>query len=94
MADFNGDGENQNLQRLNRMEDVIQSMITLVHAQMEVTAAQHTATMTEIRELRGSIQELLALQREHRIDIMALFQASKDTKQRLDDELKNKPPAQ
>lgn len=94
----NGDGYANNIdRRLDRMSDVITGMIDA----MQIT---HKAVMEElaeyrsiqrnmleiISESRGEIQDLLLLQREHRIDIMAPFMASKETRARL--EAKDRPP--
>ncbi len=52
------------------MEDVIQSMITLTLEQSKLNTLRHEQTLAEIREL-------IELQKEQRIDIMALFQLQK-----------------
>jgi len=74
---YGGTGENENSKRLDRMEDVIQRMIALVLEQAKMSDRRHEQAMAEIREQRAEIQDLVALQREHRVDIMALFQAQK-----------------
>jgi hypothetical protein len=71
MSERNGTSENENRKRLDQMEDVIQSMITLTLEQGKLSTLRHQETMEEIREL-------LNLQKEQRIDIMALFQAQKN----------------
>jgi hypothetical protein len=76
MSELNG-GEGDNRRRLDQMEDVIQSMIALVLEQGKLYDRQHQQAMEEISEVRGSIRELLELQKEHRVDIMALFQTRK-----------------
>jgi hypothetical protein len=63
------------------MEDVIQSMITLTLEQGKMYDKQHEQTMAEIREQRAEIQDLITLQKEHRIDIMALFQSQKNLRE-------------
>lgn len=79
MSDLNGGtGENEDRLRLDRMNDVIQSMITLVLEQGKMYDRQHEQVMAEIREQRGEIQDLITLQKEHRIDIMALFEGHKE----------------
>jgi hypothetical protein len=77
MSERNGTNENENRRRLDQMEDVIQNMITLTLEQGKMYDRQHEQTMAEIREQRAEIQDLIMLQKEHRIDIMALFQAQK-----------------
>jgi replicative DNA helicase len=76
MSERNGGQENQNSRRLDQMQDVIQSMITLVHEQSKAWSQAHQEVMAEIREL-------ITLQKEHRIDIMALFQANKEFREDL-----------
>jgi len=74
MSDRNGGtSENENRQRLDQMQNVVQSMITLAHEHGKL----HEQILAEIREQRGEIQDLIALQKEHRIDIMALFELQK-----------------
>jgi hypothetical protein len=68
-----GTNESENRRRLDQIEDVIQSMITLVLEQGKVYDRQHEHAIAEIREQRAEIQDLIALQKEHPIDIMALF---------------------
>lgn len=65
------------MRRLDRMEAVIHSMIDAMQEQSKVWTKQHEENMAEIRESRAEIQELITLQKEHRIDIMALFEGSK-----------------
>jgi hypothetical protein len=78
MAEGNGaSGENQNARRLDQMENVIQSMITLALEQGKMYDKMHEQHMAEIREQRAEIQDLIVLQKEHRIDIMALFELQK-----------------
>jgi hypothetical protein len=67
MSERHGTSENDNRRRLDQMEDLIQSMITLILEQGKLYDRQHAQTMEEIRKL-------LNLQKEHPIDIMALFQ--------------------
>ncbi len=80
MSDSNADQENANLQRLNRMEAVMQSMITLSHEQQKSI----DELLDVIKASREEIHELLLLQREHRIGIMALFQAEKPNRERVE----------
>jgi hypothetical protein len=88
MSDTNGGSENIHLARLDRMENVIQSLITLVHENLkaqremhqnvlESIRESHQSTLAIIRESRAEIHDLIELQKEHRIDIMALFQLHK-----------------
>ena len=69
------------------MQDVIQSMITLTleqgkmydrqHAQaIEEMNRQHAHAMEELREMRE-------MHKEHRIDIMALFQVNKELRESM-----------
>jgi hypothetical protein len=104
MTDRNGGtNENKNRQRLDQMEDVIQSMITLVLEQGKLSDKQHEQTMAEIRAQRAEhrqehaaflktlreqhavfseeVQGLITLQKEHRIDIMALFEGQKNLRE-------------
>lgn len=70
MSELNGGtGENENRLRLDRMNDVIQSMIALTLEQGKMNDRRHEQVMEEI-------QDLITLQREHRIDIMALFEGT------------------
>ena len=77
MSEHNGTSEDEDRRRLDQMEDGIQSMITLTLEQGKMYDRRHEQTMAEIREQRAEIQELIVLQKEHRIDIMALFQSRK-----------------
>lgn len=70
MSDFNGGSEQRNFERLNRMEDVIQSMIEHSKSMLDVIQAQ-----------QSEIQDLIVLQKEMRIDIMALFEGNKLTRE-------------
>jgi hypothetical protein len=70
-------------QRMDRMEAFLQSMV-------DAFQKQHEQTMEVIHGQHESIRELIDLQKEHRIDIMALFSSQKDVKQRLDDLEKGK----
>lgn len=90
MAEANGStGETQNNRRLDKMQDVIQSMITLVHEESKLSTQRHTETIRVIHEAHAlfmeEVRELIILQKEHRIDIMALFHSQKNVKERLDD---------
>jgi hypothetical protein len=78
MSDLNGGSENENRLRLDRMNDVIQSMITLALEQGKMYDRQHEQVMAEIREQRAEIQDLITLQKEQRIDILALFEGNKE----------------
>ncbi len=92
MSDLNGGtGENENRLRLDRMNDVIQSMITLTLEQGKLYDRQHEQTMAEIREQRAEIQDLIMLQKEHRIDIMALFEGQKSLQQSMEEYFKRHP---
>jgi hypothetical protein len=71
MSERNGTSENDNRRRLDQMEDVIQSMITLTLEQGKLSTLRHDQTLEEIREL-------INLQKEQRIDIMALFHSQKN----------------
>ncbi len=70
MSERNGTSENENRRRLDQMEDIIQSMITLTLEQGKLSTLRHEQTLEEIREL-------INLQKEQRIDIMALFHSQK-----------------
>jgi hypothetical protein len=97
----NGDGYAHNFNaRMDRMNDFLQSMtesflehhrvaMEEIKAMREANREQHTLTMDEMREQHtqtmDEIRELLTLQREHRVDIMALFEFNKDAQKRLTD---------
>ena len=59
------------------MQAVIQSMVHLVHKQVKASAQQSEETLRVFRGLHAmlmeEVRELLVLQKEQRIDIMALF---------------------
>ena len=83
MGDTNGGSENIHLQRLNRMEDVIQSMITLVHENLKAQIQFAQSAQNIINLSRAEIRDLLELQKEQRIDIMALFHANKELRENM-----------
>ena len=78
----NGDGSPGNIdRRLDRMDDVIAGMIDAVQVthktvMEEMAAHRHIRRklLDIIQQSRGEIQDLIRLQREHRIDIMALVE--------------------
>jgi hypothetical protein len=78
MSDFNGGSDNANLRRLDRMEDVIQSMITLVQTQSRMVQDQAAVWDRQHLQIMEEIRELISLQKEQRIDIMALFVGNKE----------------
>jgi hypothetical protein len=129
MSELNGGtGENENRLRLDRMNDVIQSMIALTlergkmndreHQQVmaEITAQaqeftlQHERAMAELAEIRAQqaafvktlreqhtvftyeVRDLIILQKEHRIDIMALFAGNKELREAWAEYLKREKP--
>ncbi len=81
----NGDGYAYNFdRRLDRINDAIQSLLDayvedrrLFHDTMVEMNKRHIETMEEIREL-------ILLQREQRIDIMALFSSTRENRERLE----------
>jgi hypothetical protein len=92
MSERNGGmGENENRQRLDQMNDVIQSMITLVLEQGKMFDRRHEQTMAEIKEQRAEIQDLITLQKEQRIDIMALFEGNKNLRTAMEEYFKRHP---
>jgi hypothetical protein len=91
MSDLNGGSENENQRRLDDMNDVIQSMITLTLEQGKIYDRLHEQAMAEIREQRAEIQELITLQREHRIDIMALFEGNKTLRETFAEYFRQNP---
>jgi hypothetical protein len=92
MSERNGGmGENENRQRLDQMNDVIQSMITLVLEQGKMFDRRHEQTMAEIKEQRAEIQDLITLQKEQRIDIMALFEGNKNLRAAMEEYFRRHP---
>ena len=81
MSDINGSGESEALRRLDRMNDVIQNMITLVHEEAKENLAVHQEFRKRHLENMEEIRGLMDLQKEQRIDIMALFTANKDLRE-------------
>jgi hypothetical protein len=111
MSDPNGgSGENENRLRLDRMNDVIQSMIALTLEQGKMYDRQHQPVMTEMKAQRAEIadrrelvhiqhaeflktlhaqhviftdevRDLITLQKEQRIDIMALFAGNQELRE-------------
>lgn len=77
MSERNGQSNNDNRHRLDQIQNLIQSMITSAQEQGKMYDRQHEQMMAEIREQRAEIQDLIVLQKEHRIDIMALFQSQR-----------------
>ena len=63
MSDFNGGSDNRNFERLDRMDAQIQGLIQLAH--------DHSRNFAEIidviRKSRLEIQELIKLQKAHRL---------------------------
>ena len=118
MSELNGGtGENENRLRLDRMNDVIQSMITLTLEQGKMYDRQHQQVMAEIEAQRAAIAEvaqqnaqfvktlreqhavfteevrdLIILQKEQRIDIMALFAGNKQLREAWAEYLKREEP--
>lgn len=92
MADeTTGEGYTRNFdRRLDRMNDFLQSLTDSMLLQHRLATERHELVMEEIAAQRGEISELLALQREHRIDIMALFELSKRARETKSEP--NKPP--
>jgi hypothetical protein len=86
-----GTGENENRQRLDQMSDVIQGMITLVLEQGKMFDHRHEQTMAEIKEQRAEIQDLITLQKEQRIDIMALFEGNKNLRAAMEEYFRRHP---
>jgi len=66
------------------MRDVINSMLDLTQKQSEAWTKRHNEIMTEIHATHEEIRDLIILQKEHRIDIMALFQSQKNLRERVD----------
>lgn len=62
---------------MDRMEAFLQSMVTAMQEYFRLSTIQHEQTADEIRDL-------IVLQKEHRIDIMALFQVNKEQRLRLE----------
>ena len=105
-----GTGENENRLRLDRMNDVIQSMIALTLEKGKLSDQRHKEVMAEIaqkgaemralnyaflRTLREQhavfteeVRDLIALQKEQRIDIMALFAGNRELREAWAEHLK------
>jgi len=86
MADItNGDGSPFSFDRkLDRINDSLANLTAGLNAmretlllEMQTSKARHELVMEEIRGL-------MDLQKEHRIDIMALFESARKTRERLD----------
>ena len=122
MSELNGGtGENENRLRLDRMNDVIQSMIALTLEQGKMYDRQHGQVMTEIKdkheramaemaEIRAhltafvktlreqhavftdEVRDLITLQKEQRVDIMALFAGNKQLREAWAEFLKREKP--
>lgn len=85
----NGDGYAYNFdKRLDKMKDIIVTMIDLVHVQHKAFMEELQQNRSDARQLHldimAEMRELLELQREHRIDIMALFQVGKEHRGRIE----------
>jgi replicative DNA helicase len=74
--------------RMDQINDFLQSMVAAMQEYHRLNTIQHEQIMTEIHtdhaHFMEEMRELRDLQKEQRIDIMALFQLSKETRQRLD----------
>lgn len=115
MSELNGGtGENENRLRLDRMNDVIQSMITLTLEQGKMYDRQHEQVMAETKAQRAEnaerhaqfvntlreqhavftaqVRDLIILQKEQRIDIMALFAGNKQLREAWTEYLKREKP--
>jgi hypothetical protein len=85
MSELNGGaGENESGQRLDRMNAVIQSRITLVVEQGKMYDRRYEQTMTELAKQHAEIQDLITLQKEYRVDIMALFEGNKNLRDSME----------
>jgi replicative DNA helicase len=85
MSELNGGtGENENRRRLDQMNDVIQNIIALTLEQGKMNDRRHEQTMEELREL-------MFLQKEQRIDIMALFQGNKGLREAMEEFFRRHP---
>ena len=81
----NGDGSPHSFDRkLDRINDTLASLTASLVAQRELSQHHHELAERRHELVMLEIRELLELQREQRIDIMALFQASKETRERLE----------
>lgn len=86
MADTpNGDGYGYNFdRRLDRINDTIVSLVSSLTQMREFMQESHKLATARHDQTMEEIRELITLQREHRIDIMALFEVNKQTRQRLE----------
>jgi hypothetical protein len=84
MADLiNGDGAPHSFDRqLDRINDTLANLTAVMAVQRELAGHHHALAEKRHELVMEEIRELLILQREHRIDIMALFLASKETRER------------
>ncbi len=74
----NGDGYARSFERrLDRMNDTIQALTDSILVALKIATERHKLVMEEINGL-------IELQREHPVDIMALFASSKQMQERLD----------
>lgn len=89
----NGDGYTHSFERrFDRMDATIAAIIESIslmreraELEHELAAKRHAFAMEELREMRD-------LQREHRIDIMALFEVGKEHRKRLEQLEEGKEP--
>ncbi len=65
-------------------------MIALTLEQGKMNDRRHEQVMAEIHERRAEIQDLLALQKEQRVDIMALFQGNKNLREAMEEYFKRR----
>ena len=83
MSEFNGGGENFTNRRLGEMEAVIQSMITLAHEQQTSLTSMLILIKEQHQTFMEEVAALMDLQKEHRVDIMALFAANKGLRESM-----------
>ena len=79
MSESNGGSESDKSRRLDRAEELIQQIIIAQAGMLNIIKESRA----EIQESRAEVHDLITLQREQRIDIMALFEANKELREIL-----------
>lgn len=85
------DFHSNSMRRMDRLEGVIHSMLDLIQVKAEADTKRHEQVMQEISASREEVRDLIALQREHRIDIMALFQGNDNLRKMFEDYFREHP---
>ena len=89
----NGDGSAFNFDRkLDRINDTLASMVGLMHESMQSMQSYMQLTREQHQLFMEEVHSLMELQREQRVDIMALFEGNKQLRLMLDRSLKRPEP--